>query len=118
MTDASWPLQKAVFARLSGDAALMTLVTAIYDQVPEEPSFPYVTIGEDTAMDWGTKSTQGQEVTLTIHAWSRARGRREVKQIMAEIYRLLHEATLIVSGFFQCVVAVRIQQNVSVIRMG
>ena len=99
MTDPAWPLQQALYTTLTGDTTLMALIDAVHDQVPEEAAYPYVSLGDDTAVDWGTKSTQGQEVTITLHGWSRARGRREVKQIMARVYTLLHEQTLTIAGF-------------------
>lgn len=38
------------------------------------------------------------EATLILHVWSRTRGRKEVKQITAEIHRVLHDANLTVTG--------------------
>ena len=72
----SWALQKAVFTALTGEAELMAAVTGIYDRVPVGTAYPYVTIGEATAADWSTKTSTGQNHTLTLHAWSRAPGRQ------------------------------------------
>ena len=62
------------------------MVSGVFDHVPEGQAFPYVTIGESTAADFSTKTEAGQEHTITIHAWSRERGRKETKQILARIY--------------------------------
>jgi hypothetical protein len=99
MSDATLALQTAIYQRLTGDATLMATLAGVHDQVPEEAAFPYVTLGEDTAVDLGTKSEPGQDITVTLHAWSRARGRREVKEILARIYDLMHEQALTVAGF-------------------
>ena len=99
MADASLAVQAAIHGRLTGDATLMGMVTAVHDQVPEDARFPYLAIGDDTAVDFGTKSETGQELTLTLHAWSRAHGRREVKDILARIHALLHQQALTVTGF-------------------
>jgi len=99
MADAAFAVQTAVYDRLTGDPTLMALVDAVNDQVPENAAFPYVAIGEDTAVDFGTKSEPGQELTLTLHAWSRAHGRKQVKDILARVHALLHEQALPVSGF-------------------
>lgn len=99
MADASWPLQQAVFSALSGDATLSAMVSGVFDHVPEGQAFPYVTIGESSAADFSTKTEAGQEHTMTIHAWSRERGRKETKQILARIYDLLHDQALSVAGF-------------------
>ena len=94
MANASFAVQTAIYSKLTGDATLMALIDAVHDQVPEDATFPYVTIGGDTAVDFGTKSEQGQELTLTLIAWSRTHGRKEVKDILARIYTLLHETEL------------------------
>lgn len=96
--DSSWPLQEAVHAALTGDAPLMAMVTGVFDHVPAETAFPYITMGENTARHWGAAGLDGVEATLTLHAWSRARGRRQVKEIIAAIHRILHDANLAVTG--------------------
>lgn len=90
----SWALQKAVFTALTGNAPLMAKVTGIFDRVPVGTAFPYVTIGEATAADWSTKTSDGQNHTLTLHAWSRAAGRQEAKEILDLIHTALHNEAL------------------------
>lgn len=107
MTAASLALQEAVYAALSVDAALATLLgrpnadpadNGVFDHVPEKTAFPYVTIGDDTQADWSDKEVDGEEHTLTLHAWSRHRGRRQVKQILGRLKALLHKQTLAMAG--------------------
>ena len=98
MSDHSLELQKSIFNALDGDSTLQSLVTDVYDFVPESTAFPYVKIGEETSIDNGTKTLQGNEHTLVIHTFSRYRGSKEVKEIMSRIYALLHESSLTVSG--------------------
>jgi len=98
MSDHSVNLQKAVFDKLDQDGTLQGLVTDVYDFVPESTAFPYVKVGEETSIDNGTKTLQGNEHTLVIHTFSRYRGSKEVKEIMSRIYALLHESSLSVSG--------------------
>jgi len=98
MSDHSLGLQKTVFDALDGDSTLQSLVTDVFDFVPENTAFPYVKIGEETAVDNGTKTLQGNEHTLVIHTFSRYRGSKETKEIMSRIYALLHESSLTVSG--------------------
>ena len=100
MSDAAWPLQQAVYTALTG-AGLVDVkgnAVTVYDLVPEGVAFPYVAIGEDTAIDWSAKGMRGEESTLTVHVWSRYRGRKETKLIMAAIKDALHEQELSVSG--------------------
>ena len=96
--DSSWELQQAVFTALTGDAPLMAMITGIHDHVPEGAAFPYVTMGEASAIAWGAAGVDGVESTLILHVWSRSRGRKEVKQITAEMHRILHDADLAVTG--------------------
>ena len=96
--DSSWELQQAIYTALTGDPTLMALITGVHDHVPQGAAFPYVTIGESTARDWGAAGVSGIEATLTLHVWSRTRGHKELKQIMAEVHRILHDADLTVTG--------------------
>jgi|TARA_X000000950_G_C13649858_1_gene551205 hypothetical protein len=99
MSDHSLQLQKTIFDRLSGDSNLTsTLGASVYDFVPDNSAFPYVKLGEETSVDAGTKTLQGNEHTLVIHSFSRYRGSKEIKNIMSRIYALLHESSLSVSG--------------------
>lgn len=98
MSDHSLELQKSIFNALDGDSTLQNLVTDVYDFVPENTVFPYVKVGEETSLDNGTKTLQGNEHTLVIHSFSRYRGSKEVKEIMSRIYALLHESSLSVTG--------------------
>ncbi len=95
---ASWDLQKAIYTALTGDATLMALVSGIHDYVPQDTAFPYVAIGEATAIPFDTKSFDGMEVTLTMHSWAREHGRKKVKDINAEIYRILHNQNITVAN--------------------
>ena len=100
MTDHSFNLQKAIFSALNGDSTLTsTLSATIHDHVPQGTQFPYVVIGEETMTDdSSTKDIDFNEFTLVIHTFSRNRGRKEAKEIMARVYELLHKASLTVTG--------------------
>lgn len=98
-------IQSAIYSALTGDSTLMSAVTGVYDDVPQSAdagsgaAFPYVTIGEATHTEWDTDTELGSDVTVTIHVWSRYRGRKEVKDIQGQIYSLLHRANLAVTGY-------------------
>lgn len=89
----SWELQKAIFTTLDTG-----LTVPVYDDVPQGASFPYVSIGEDTSIQWDTDLDDGTESTLTIHVWSRSPGRKEAKELLDSIHGLLHRKTLTVTG--------------------
>ena len=92
------PLQKAVYDALVGNAPLMAKVTGVYDEPDEKAPLPIVVIGDGTTVDNSTKTEDGQAHTITIHAWSGAHGRMELKDIMGLIYDVLHNSTLTVTG--------------------
>jgi hypothetical protein len=96
----SWPLQQAVFAALSADAALTALIGPgrILDDVPQGTPLPYVTFGRVTAQDWSTGTESGTEHAFTVHVWSGARGKRQAHEILAAIRAALHDQPLAVAG--------------------
>jgi hypothetical protein len=100
MSGAAEALQEAVFAVLSGDATLTTLLggAKVYDGAPRNAVAPYVHLGEATARDWSTATEAGTEVTFAVVAWSREPGRKEVLAIADRVVALLHDAVLTVSG--------------------
>ncbi|WP_238537791.1 DUF3168 domain-containing protein, partial [Zavarzinella formosa] len=97
-------LQAGIFTRLVGYAPLVSALGSakIYDHVPQDIDAPYVVIGDDTTLDWDTKSRDGWEFTLTLHCWDyQTAGRKSVKNILSLIHDALHnkQASVTVSGF-------------------
>lgn len=98
---ASNALQKAEVAALRASTALSVLtggVARIFDHVPDEVAFPYVRIGEHQEVDDSTTADRGFEVYSTVHTWSRASGRVEVKALNAAVRDAL-DAPLTLTGF-------------------
>lgn len=98
----SFALQQSIFTKITSgtltDVAGTSITTKVFDDVPEGTSYPYVIIGEETATNFGTKDKDANEHTLTIHVWSQYRGRKEIKNIMSQIYTILHNTDITVSG--------------------
>lgn len=92
-----WQIQQAIFTRLNTE-----LSVPVYDHVPQGSAYPYVNIGEDTALQWDTDESTGSESTLTVHTWSRQYGRRETKELMQDIYAALHRYELPIPGAVTC----------------
>ena len=87
-------LQQTVYDQLSGYPGMPT----VYDDVPVDAAFPYVVIGDDTHIPFDTDDSLGSESTLTLHVWSRYRGKKECKDIMALIYAALTRQPLVLDG--------------------
>ena len=99
--DGSWPLQQAIYSALIVDGAVKSLVgdpARLFDDVPPDTVFPYVTLGEISTSDWSTSTERAFEHRVTLHAWSRYGGRKEVKDVMAAINDALHDASLSLTG--------------------
>lgn len=94
----SWNLQRAIYNELISDAPLMAMVEGVFDHVDQGQSYPYIVIGEGTNVDFDDDLELGNEATINIHIWSQYKGRMETKQIMDEIYQVLHRADLVIDG--------------------
>jgi hypothetical protein len=98
-------VQKAIYDALAGNSGLASVVTGVYDNVPQAidsgatSAFPYVTIGEDVNTEWDTDDSTGLQASITIHVWSRVKGRKQVKTLQGMIYDILHRAELSITGY-------------------
>jgi len=93
-----WELQKAVVARLQAYTPITDLVAGVYDHVPQDSAYPYIVAGDDSAIPFDTDNSIGSETDVTIHAWSRYRGRKEIKQVLDAIHAGLHRFALVVAN--------------------
>lgn len=75
----------------------------VYDDAPEQASYPYVVMGEMTARDWSDKFEPGQEVHSTKHIWSQYRGKKEVTEMGSAIMEALSASPLDLSPNFRAV---------------
>lgn len=100
MSSAAFALQQAIFARLAADGQVTTALggARIYDDVPVRSEFPYVTFGQSVERDWSGDIAPGHEHMVTLHAWSRGKGRKEADVILVAVQGALHDAALTLSG--------------------
>ena len=99
--DSQWELQKSAYTTLRADSALQAFIgnpARVHDHVPQDSAFPYVVIGEATAREFDGKTEDGMEQTVTLHTWSRDRGLKETKEIMAAVVDALDQVALTVTG--------------------
>lgn len=88
-------LQQAVYDKLTAAG----LSAPVYDDVEQAWAFPYFTIGDDTVVDWSVDDADGAIGSVTVHTWSRERGRKQVKALQSEVYTALNRATLTGAGY-------------------
>lgn len=93
----SLELQTAILAVWAADADVKSLFGGIfrfYQDVPANPTFPYVTAGEGQTVPDLAECIDGSEVFPDFHIWSRGKGFNEAKTISATLWSVLSEATL------------------------
>ena len=85
-------LQKGVRAALVADAGVTALIsTRLYDEPPQNVTFPYARFGGIEPLAFDTDTAEGALVSFTIEAYSRsASGRVEAAQIAEAIKAALH----------------------------
>lgn len=107
MTSPQWELQKAVVAKLEGDATLVALLVGgsqtILDNVPENQAMPYIEYGEHRSLEWDKTPTElsagyGKEHTISLHVWSGYEGKKQCAAIQARIDELLRDTSLALTG--------------------
>ncbi len=100
MSSAAFALQQAIFSKLTNDAQTAAALGGprIYDDVPARAEFPFMTFGQSTERDWSTGTDQGYEHTITLHAWSRSRGRKEAQAVISAARDALHDQDLSLAG--------------------
>lgn len=102
-------IQKDIITKLKADAGLTVLLAdgsgSIYDHVPQRVdngsnnAFPYVALGVLQYNPWATDTFDAFDTSLTIHVWSRKRGRVEAQKINEKIYAALHNKSINSSNF-------------------
>lgn len=100
LTTALAALQTAMYTALTGDTALMALITGVFDDLPENQLFPYVVLGDGVETINDTFDKRGRMGALTLHIFSRdgaagaPAGYAQVEGIIDHIARVLDRATL------------------------
>jgi hypothetical protein len=99
MPTAAAALRAAIHDALVADGPLAAALGGpkVYDEVPKNAVFPYVTLGEARIADFSTGTEAGEEHQLTLHAWSRQGGHRAAHVIAGALLQALDDAPLALS---------------------
>lgn len=92
-------LQTAIYQKLTGAPALMALVSGVFDEVPEDAAYPYVSIGSILETPDDAHDGQGLNSFVTLHVWSKALGFAEAYDVFAALDSALDRVPLAVAGF-------------------
>lgn len=92
----SLTLRNSITQVLGGSSDLAALLggVRIYDEVPEQASFPFITLGQSVIRDWSTGSEDGGEHRVTLHVWSPFGGKKHVQNIIQAIRTSLRDRPL------------------------
>lgn len=111
--DDSTELQRVLVARVKAATGL-----EVYDNVPTNASFPYVTFGNITALTAASKDIRFFEYSVTLHVWDRSNGTISVRNIMSDITADIDNTTLALTGnnpaaYFQSATVIKDPDNIT-----
>lgn len=89
----SFDIQRRIYEILSQGLGI-----PVYDYVTPGATMPYAEIGDDLLTDLSDKTGDLWSIVYTIHLWSAARGRKEVRNLTMKTRDLLHNVDLGVPG--------------------
>lgn len=90
-----WASQQAFYGAMNGNVS-----DPVYDDAPEDTSYPYWVIGEQfEAPALERHDKQGSEITQRLHYWSDYAGKKEASEALAEADAVLHRQALTVTGY-------------------
>jgi hypothetical protein len=96
-------LQKALVARLKGNAGVAALVGArVHDEPPQSPVYPYLRIGDINLAPLRTDGiATASDLLVPVHGHSRATGKVEAARLAEAVIAALDEAhaAITVTGF-------------------
>jgi Protein of unknown function (DUF3168) len=87
-------LAKAVHLALSGNVAVQSILgqeARLYDHVPEDPIYPYLTYGPMRSADIGGDESPMTAHNITLHLWSRYGGRAETMTMLQAVSGALED---------------------------
>lgn len=91
--------QKAVFAKLNADSAVMDVVTGVHDIVPQGATAPYIYFGDVASEEATNLAKEMYKISFVVFCVTESMGKKEAAEIADLVRKSLHLATLNLSGF-------------------
>jgi hypothetical protein len=91
-------LQKAIFAALGSDAALIAALGGAHIYDKPRSVFPSISFGRTGVYDWSTGTEKDTEQLFTLHIWSKAKGDAETLGLMELALSRLAGSPLFLEG--------------------
>lgn len=87
-------LQTGLFSLLSAGQT-----TPVYDDVPEDAVFPYITIGAFTCKRLADKTSDIWDASIQLHVWSNHNGKAEINAVADDIATVITSVAIEAPGF-------------------
>lgn len=87
-------LQTGLFSLLSAGQT-----TPVYDDVPEDSAFPYITIGAFTCKRVPDKTSDIWDASIQLHIWSNHNGKAEINAVADDIATVITSVAIEAQGF-------------------
>lgn len=100
MAFSAWKdVQTAINSTLTGDSTLMSKISEVTSDVPDDRTFPFITIGEGTETRFNTFSKDGRELSIDLQIWSNKDSFLTMYEILDDVVRLLDDNTLSITNY-------------------
>lgn len=100
MSDPSLELQAAIVGKLKADAGVQAVVgQRVYDEVPPNPTFPYISIGDNQVLPDKADCIDGTEIFWQLDGWARDQTFPMVKSISKAVVAALDDQEITVTGY-------------------
>ena len=76
----SLDLQKGIYDQLTAEIS-----APVFDDPSKKQSYPYVVVGDDSAIAFDTDTSIGRDIISTIHVWDDYNGYARIKGIIDDI---------------------------------
>jgi len=100
MSDPSLELQAAIVGKLKNDPGVQAVVgQRVYDEVPNNPTFPYISIGDNQVLPDKANCIDGTEIFWQLDGWARDPTFPMTKQISKAVVAALDDQAITVTGY-------------------
>jgi hypothetical protein len=100
MSDPSLELQAAIVGKLKNDPGVQAVVgQRVYDEVPNNPTFPYISIGDNQVLPDKADCIDGTEIYWQLDGWARDPTFPMTKQISKAVVACLDDQDITVTGY-------------------
>ena len=100
MSDPSLELQAAIVSKLKNDPGVTAVVgQRIYDEVPANPQFPYISLGDNQVLPDKAECIDGTEIFWQLDGWARDETFPVCKKISKAVVAAMDDQELLVTGY-------------------